>query len=613
METLQALLPDSVIDVRRFRPNILVDFPEEDMPTPEDVLIGREFRIGGLRLRGARPCGRCSVTTFAQHGLPEDRAVLRTLISRFEQNLGIYCDVLDEGDLVEGDALVAEIEKASPAPIVIVGAGQAGAMTARSLRDLGATSAIEVFGDERHTPYERPSLSKPEFREDELASALSAREAQKLDVALHLGTRVTRIDREERVVETDDGLRHPYSRLVIATGGTARRVPRLGRGHGRIHTIRTIEDAQHLYRRLTASSSVFVLGGGWLGLELASVARNLGREVTLFARQRRLCARVLPAAVSDFLVDLHASHGVRFRLGEEPTFAEHEHLVEVTFGGRVESADMLVVAIGMVANDGLARGAGLPCADGVLTDPNGVTEDPNVFAVGDVARRRTASHPEGLRIESWHSANDQAHRVARHLLGYEGGQLPPPRFWSHQYDAMLQVVGLPDPLATPVRAEGGSAPYWEFDGFAIGVNQPKRLRDFAAKLNPSMSDVRPTSVIATDMNPDPQDLISLRLGRVDAVVPGEITRFVADRVGAVAVTRRGDEFLAVQDKCPHADASLSEGFLEHDRIVCPLHLAEFDLRNGMPHNAPAGCPAVTCYRVKRVGDDLFVLVRDTGG
>ncbi len=610
MQALQERLPNSIVDVARFRPNVLVDLPGTTELVPEELLIGQEFRLGALRLRGTVPRDRCSFTALEQRGLPEDKNILRALIAGFEKNFGILCDVLDEGDIAVGAQLTAELVKKKEAPIVIVGAGQAGAIAARAMRDLGSAAPIDLFGEEHHAPYERPPLSKSDFvgkiGSSGLTSVLSATEAETLDIALHLGARVAKIDRTERTIETEDGTLFPYSRLILATGGTARRVPRLERGYGRVHAIRTAEDAEHLHRSLNASRRVFVLGGGWLGLEVAATARSLGRSVTLFARQRRLCSRVLPSVVSDYLVGLHEQHGVRLRLGEEPVFREHADRVEAEFAdGNVEAADMLVVAIGMRANESLARQAGLACADGIFTDPDGATDDPAIFAIGDVARQRVAGHRGGLRLESWHNANDQAYRLARHLLALEPEITPVARFWSHQYDAMLQVVGLPDSAAEPVAQEGGADPYWEFDGFAVGVNRARKLHRFAATIQEAAaSAVVPVAppVVAT------AELIRLSLGRADHITDGKIVRFEIDEVGAIAVTRCDGRLFAVNDTCPHVGVSLSQGFLENGRIVCPSHFAEFDPETGAASNAPPGCTAVACYFMEEVDGEAFVLV-----
>jgi uncharacterized protein YcbX len=160
LDALKAYLPESQIDVRRFRPNIVVDLPDVAEIVPEHSLLGQEFSIGALRLRGTVRCGRCSFTTLAQQSLPEDRAVLRTLIQEFEKNFGIYCEVLEPGEIAIGDTVSLAVAPAPQRPIVIVGAGQAGAMTAKALRDLGSTQYIQIFGEERHAPYERPPLSK---------------------------------------------------------------------------------------------------------------------------------------------------------------------------------------------------------------------------------------------------------------------------------------------------------------------------------------------------------------------------------------------------------------------------------------------------------------------
>lgn len=617
LNALKAHLPESEIEVRRFRPNIVVDLPHLPGLMPEHSLLGQEFSIGALRVRGTAPCGRCSFTTLAQQKLPEDRAVLRTLIREFEKNFGIYCEVLEPAEIAIGDVVELTVAPEPQRPIVIVGAGQAGAMTAKALRDLGSTLPIQIFGDERHAPYERPPLSKGgkngRLEKYQLSHVLSAEQIEELDIGLYLNSRVTGVNREAREIETLDGERHPYSQLVLATGGTARRLHRAERGHGRVHVIRTVEDAADLNRSLQEGVKLCVLGAGWLGLEIAAAARRHLCDVALFARHDRVLTRMIPRDVADYVTARHRSEGVKFRFGEEPTFREKPDCVEVTTSNGMERVDRLVLAIGINPNDQLARMAGLDVDRGVLTDESGATSDPHIFAVGDVARQRRPGYPDGIRVESWQNANDQPYCVARAILSLPPEPLPPPRFWSSQYDMMIQIAGFPDASAELVRSEEGQDPFWDFGKFAIGINRPREIHQFAARLVLQEANATNASAIASGVTSFETRVErrgpagGIHIGPADAFPEGTIRRIDVDPVGAVAVICQDQRLFAVSDRCPHADASLSEGFTERGRIVCPVHFAEFDLTTGQPFNAPPGCGHLPSYEVRRRGTDLFLL------
>ncbi len=596
LATLRRLIPGAHVDERRFRPNVVVDFQGAMGATPEYSLIGQEFRIGGLRLRGLQKAGRCSFTTLKQLGLTEDRAVLQTLIAHFERDFGIYCEILDEGILSTGDRLTLEDKAVPVSPVVIVGAGQAAGVAAKTLRELGYDGEIRIFGDEARAPYERPPLSKafgaPNAAPAALTQVLSPDEAGDLDVQMHLGEVVIGIDRVARTIETRGGAVHPYGRLILATGGSVKTLPQLSRGFGRVLTLRTADDAEALARGLAGARSVFVLGGGWLGLEIAAAARQRGLDVTLFARQDRVCSRVLPAAVADVVAALHAEQGVRLVLGPLPAFTEGPESVTAECDGQVEQADLLVVAIGIVANDSLARQAGLPCDEGILTDENGATSDPFVYAVGDVARQRVAAVPRGLRIESWHNANDQAARAARAMLHRENPPPALPRFWSDQFGHTIHIAGLPDPAAQPLTAQSDER-FWDFGDFAIGIDQPARIHRFA--LSKRTEAVSPPSDPAEDG--PPADAVKHAFPDLSDLSEGELRKVRFAPLGDLVVTRIGANIHAVAERCPHADASLAEGMIDGHRIVCPLHFAEFDLRDGRPYNAPKGCPRARTYRI----------------
>lgn len=590
LQRLQATLPGSDIDRRRFRPNMVVDLPDLPGLMPEYALIGQEFSIGGLRLRGVSPCGRCSFTTLPQQNLPEDRDVLRALIQGYEKNFGIYCEVLGTQDVALDDPLQADI--AAP-PIVIVGAGQAGAMTAKALRELGATQAICLIGDERHAPYERPPLSKAVTSDGAaLKYVLTPAQIDDLDLDLRLNQRVARIDRDLHQVQTESGQVLPYHRLVLATGGTARRPAQGDRGFGRIHAIRTAEDAMHLQAALRPGLRLGIVGGGWLGLEVAAAARALTCEVTIYARQSRLCARQLPVEVTDVLQARHRAAGVTLRLGHEPVLRETADAVLIDTPDGTQQMDLVLVAIGIDANDHLARAAGLEVAQGIVTDVAGRTSVPGIFAVGDVARQSLPGHPGGQRIESWHNANDQALRAARAILGLPDGPLAPVRFWSEQYDMMLQIAGFPDPDAALIDSQDTPEQFWNYGSFAVGINCPRRMHRFAADMAPPVTDAPDPAA------PTPTGTTPHSIGASDRFPEGQIVRIDLDGTEPIAVVRQNGMLFAVSDKCPHADASLAEGFVEAGRIVCPLHFAEFSLTSGQPGNAPPGCGRINCYRIE---------------
>lgn len=596
MDSLRRRLPGAVLDERRFRPNILLDMPSAD-DIPEYALIGQEFTLGAVRLRGMRPCVRCAFTTLEIEDLPEDASILRTLNRTFERNFGIYCEVVAGGTLSLGDRLDAARAAPSIDPVVIVGGGQAGAAAARALRRLGYAGAIRIYGAERHLPYDRPPLSKRIAARAPVSVLLTAAEAEDRSITLHLDTAVDALDIARRRIEATDGTETGFGTLILATGGRARRIAGVDRGHGRVHVLRTIEDADRLSSALASGGRLFVCGGGWIGMETAAAARAAGMEVTLFARGTALAPRILPAVVADHLARLHNANGVTLRFGIEPRFRESADGITATLGAQVLHADHLVIAAGMVASDGLARRAGLACADGVLTDVHGATGTPGVYAIGDLARQ-----PSG-RIESWQNANLQAERAARHILGIAPPTDEPLQFWSDQFGHRLQIVGNPDPQAAPLSAQGT---FWDFGRFAVGIDTPKLIHSAARRLahnGPSAPAAPAAKTVARREHP---------LCPAANIPEAALVRIDHDR-GPLAVTRQNGQVFATDDGCPHSVASLSQGFIEEGRIVCPLHFAEFGLTDGRPHNAPPDCGHLTVHPVIERDGHLFVLLPTTKG
>ena len=338
--------------------------------------------------------------------------------------------------------------------VVIVGAGQAGGWAARSLRDSGSTDEIVLLGEEPHLPYQRPPLSK-EVLVGEKPPESTYLWPSGLPVEFRPRTRVTRIDRSGRRVTLAGGGSVDYDKLILATGGRVRRLDIPG-----AHYLRTIEDAVGLRHALLAGGNLLVVGGGWIGLEAAASARALGCEVTVVEAADRLCGRVMPAVVSDYLADLHRRHGVDVRLNGTLN---------------VHTATTIVIGIGIVPNVELAQDADLVVTNGIVVDEFGVTSDPDIVAVGDVANLN------GVRLESWANAQNQAIAAARTLAGVPTPYREIPWFWSNQYHVNLQFLGLPKPgQATVMRGEPSSDKFTLFflEGEHIGaVVAANNMRD----------------------------------------------------------------------------------------------------------------------------------------
>jgi 3-phenylpropionate/trans-cinnamate dioxygenase ferredoxin reductase component len=332
--------------------------------------------------------------------------------------------------------------------VVIVGAGQAGRWVALTLREHGHTGAIVWFGDEAHAPYDRPPLSKAVIQGDvsmDTLALIAPPRFDELHVDFRAGQRVASIDRERKCVRTEAGDEAAYDVLFLAHGGKARTLPGVP-AHARIATLRTFEDAIAIKQRLADAQHVLVLGGGWIGLELAASSRKLGKRVTVLEAAPRLCIRTVPSCVSEHLLALHRSHDVDVRLGDGvQSVAADDAGVSVTLAsGATLRGDLLIVGIGLVANDPIAAAAGLACSNGVLTDTQGRTSDASIYAVGDVANGLRADGTR-MRIESWENAQRQAVAAAKTALGlaHDDAAEGPPWFWSDQYDDNLQLLGVP--------------------------------------------------------------------------------------------------------------------------------------------------------------------------
>lgn len=346
--------------------------------------------------------------------------------------------------------MAAEISK-----IVIVGGGQAGYWAARTLRGEGFSGSITLIGEEAHIPYERPPLSKAVLTGEaapESCYLVTPEAFATLELDFRSATQVQAIDRDRRKLVLSNGALLSYDRLILATGGRARSLEIAGAGDTPVFTLRTMDDALEIGAALDSAKSCAIIGGGWIGLEIAAAAVKKNVEVSLFEAADRLCHRVVPGIVSDWLFDLHRAHGVDLRLGSPPAPED------------LAAADLIVVGIGLVANDDIAREAGIACDNGILTDACGRTNDPNVFACGDVSVFTPPGADRPMRLESWGNAQNQAIACAKTVLGREVIYDEIPWFWSDQYDANIQILGFPPAGGEAVlrgsMAEGRFSLFW---------------------------------------------------------------------------------------------------------------------------------------------------------
>ena len=334
---------------------------------------------------------------------------------------------------------------------IIVGAGQAGGSAALTLRAEGFAGRILLLGNEPHPPYERPPLSKEVLRGD--ASPQSAYLATHDELAgqgiAFANDPVLSIDRAARTVTCASGAAHRYDALFLTNGGAARRLPGLPESD-KVFYLRSIEDAERLKQALSQARSVMVVGGGWIGLEVAASARQAGKEVTVLEAGPALCARSLPAYVCALLHDLHTANGVALHLNATAQFGCDASGVSASLrDGREIRADLAVVGIGLAPDTGLAQACGLEVADGVVTDAQGRTSDPHIFAAGDVANHPNPYTGTRLRLESWANAQNQARIAAKAALGHPDEYREIPWFWSDQYGTNLQILGMPPPDVAP--------------------------------------------------------------------------------------------------------------------------------------------------------------------
>lgn len=371
--------------------------------------------------------------------------------------------------------------------VVIVGGGQAGLEAAAALRSFDYQGPITLIGDETHAPYQRPPLSKDYLLGKHDASNLPLRaEAFYQNSAItHItGETVSAIHGDKHEVEINSGNRIPYRKLILATGARNRILS--GKGAENVLYLRTLEEADAIRARMTDVANAAVIGGGFIGLEVAAAFRIQGKSVTVLEAGDRLMARAVPPALSDFFLDLHRSHGVdvRFGIGIAEIQAAS---VELDGGARVPS-ELTVAGIGVVPNQELAAAAGLAVANGIVVDDYLRTNDPDIYAIGDCASHPNPFAREGdggrVRLESVQNAVDQAKCVARGIARKPSAYADVPWFWTDQFGVRFQMAGLSSGHEVAVqrgsREAGKFSMFYFRDGSLIAVDSVNRFGDHIA-------------------------------------------------------------------------------------------------------------------------------------
>lgn len=371
--------------------------------------------------------------------------------------------------------------------IIIIGGGQAGGACAMELRKLGHQGPLTLITEEAHIPYKRPPLSKAYLAGEASLESLYVMQAAKLEdvnIECMLDVRVENIDRQKKTLalSNDDALH--YDKLVLATGSRARDLPLAGADAANVFPLRTIQDVDAIRQRCAAGKKMVIIGGGFIGLEVAAVARKLEMAVTVLEGLDRVLARVTAPETSAFYERVHREAGVDLRTGAAVSALEGD--VEISHvvldGGEKIEADLVVIGIGIVPNVELAQAAGLAVDNGIVVDAFTRTSDPDVYAAGDCSNHHNPLFDRRLRLESVQNAMDQARCAAANLMGNETPYDTLPWFWSDQYDLKLQMVGLSQGYdQSVVRGNPDERSFSVFylqNGRLIAVDSISRPKDF---------------------------------------------------------------------------------------------------------------------------------------
>jgi len=334
--------------------------------------------------------------------------------------------------------------------VIVIGGGQAAARAAKAMRVAGYVGPITILSEEAHLPYERPALSKAMLLQPgaEAPQVLAEPDYATSAITLRTRCRAEAIDRTRHEVALCGGERLPYDRLLIATGSRNRPLTIDGMAAEQIFSLRTLDDGRRLARALKDRPALTVVGGGFIGLEVAASAAKLGCRVAVIEAADRLLPRLGSPEASAFVLDHHSRCGIDVRLGVRVVSGEGGR-VRLSDGGDT-AAEVVVAGVGVAPDTALADAAGLDCQDGILVDAFCRTSDPDIFAAGDVTRHYNPLLGRSLRLESWQNANAQADAAGRTIAGFPTPSAEIPWLWSDQGDLNLQAAGAPSSVERTV-------------------------------------------------------------------------------------------------------------------------------------------------------------------
>tara|TARA_X000000368_G_scaffold416344_1_gene410055 strand:+ start:45 stop:1253 length:1209 start_codon:yes stop_codon:yes gene_type:complete len=366
--------------------------------------------------------------------------------------------------------------------IIIIGAGQAAGQCVATLKKLGCTNKIILIGEESHPPYQRPPLSKS-FLEGKVGLErvyMKNREFyEENGVEFYPNTLVKEIDREEKRVRTSCGKEFEFEKLVIATGSRARELEIEGIQLGNVYYLRTIDDVEKIKEQMSVCQNLSIIGAGYIGLEVAAVASELGMNVSIFEMADRSMNRTVDKKISEHFEDLHKTNGVNFYFQSNIEELQGETFIEGVKldDGSLIPADILIIGIGIIPNQELAENAGLDCNNGILVNDKGITSDQSIFACGDCTNHPNKFLNKNVRLESVQNALEQSKVVAANIMGQEEKYEVIPWFWSDQYNQKLQIVGMPEEYDEIVKREYA-------DGFSLFYLSNKTIISVTTINNP---------------------------------------------------------------------------------------------------------------------------------
>ena len=400
--------------------------------------------------------------------------------------------------------------------LVIVGGGQSAAQCVLTLKRNAFKNKITLISEEKHIPYQRPPLSK-EYLSDEVTLDRVYMKSKEFydqnNVEIISSTKVIAIDRNKKSLTLSNTENLQYENLVLATGSRVRKLEVEGSHLSNINYLRTIEEADQLKKYFKLGKKLVVIGAGYIGLEVAAAAIKKGLGVTVIEMDDRVMKRTVDPIISNYFDSLHRSKGAEIILNAALERFEGRKEVEkvICSNGKILEADGVVVGVGIIPNQEIAKSAGLKCNNGIVVDKFGRTEDPFIFACGDCTNHPNPSLNKNLRLESVHNALEQAKTVAFSLIGKPEKYDQVPWFWSDQYEEKLQIVGLSgdhDEIVTRgSMAEGNFMLFFLKKGELIAINSVNNPKEFLISKKLVANKLKISSDVLCDQSTDLKSLL----------------------------------------------------------------------------------------------------------